>query len=79
MGGCSIVALFVGQTNQEMNAETRGQVVAHPVNGTGGGERRRRAYASEPMERVRRFVCDGIPHGMEPGCGAWSAAPFVCP
>ena len=62
-----------------MNAETRGQIVTHPVDGTGGGERRRCPYVGEPMEGIRRLVCNGIFHGMDPGCGAWSPAPFVCP
>ena len=74
-----LLRYFWDRTDRDMNAETRGQIVACPADGIGGGERRRRPYVCEPMEGVRRLVCYGISHGMDPGCGAWSATPFVCP
>ncbi len=35
----SIVALFLGRSDRGMNAETRGQIDAHPIDGFRGGER----------------------------------------
>ena len=39
-----LLLYFWDRTDRDVNAETRGQIVARSVDGIGGGKRRRRSY-----------------------------------